>query len=207
MDRVKNLPVPARAALTGLRPPNRVAVTRVREATQVAFGGWSRRVTPADRGGCPTGIAVGIGAVAVVVATVLASLLPGTGPRLGAVVLAVGLFAATVGNGRAALAVAGLAWSLGNGFLVNQLGTLRWHAHTDTWFVIGLLAAVAVGMTVAQIRRELLAARRMRPFVELLRSAGGPSPRRHAVTVWRRTDRSGAAFDETPDGGTAGQGR
>jgi hypothetical protein len=76
---------------------------------------------------------------------------------------------ALIGGGVGLVAVAALAWAIGNGFLVNQFGELRWHPGADVPFLIGLLVAVAVGMTVAQIRREVRTGARMRPFVALLR--------------------------------------
>ena len=72
--------------------------------------GW--RPSAADEEGCPTGIAVGVGAVVVVAAAVLART---PGPRLGLLTGAVGVCAAVSGDGRTALTVAGLAWPVGNG--------------------------------------------------------------------------------------------
>jgi hypothetical protein len=119
---------------------------------------------------CPPGIAVASGAVALVAAAILTgALASGPPPRLGGLVLVVAVFAAAFGDGRSALAVAALAWAIGNGFLVNQFGELRWHPGVDVPFLIGLLGAVAVGMTVARIRREVRTSARMRPFVALLR--------------------------------------
>jgi hypothetical protein len=81
--------------------------------------------------------------------------------------VAVAVFAAVARDGGAALAVAGLAWPVGNGFLVNQRGELSWHGRLDAWFVIGLLAAVPVGMATAQVRQELRSRRRWSPFAAL----------------------------------------
>ena len=126
--------------------------------------------TRGEEGRCPRGIAVAAGAVALVATALLAgALTPGPLPRLGGPVLVVAVVAAAFGDGRCALAVAALAWAIGNGFLVNQFGELRWHPGADVPFLIGLLVAVAVGMTVAQIRREVRTGARMRPFVALLR--------------------------------------
>jgi hypothetical protein len=93
-------------------------------------------------------------------------------------VAVVTVFGALSGDGWAALAVAGLAWLIGNGFLINRLGTLVWHGRVDMWFVICLLAAVSVGMTAAQIRTARRAQQRMRPFADLLHgivTAPGPA--------------------------------
>ena len=161
----------------------------------LGMGGGS--AAPVDEDRCPSGIAVAVGAVALVAAAMFAAAVTDRpAPRLGVLVLAVAVFAAVFGDGRAALAVAGLAWPIGNGFLVNRFGELRWHAGVDGWFVVGLLAAVAVGMTVAQIRREVLARARMRPFVALLRD---DSP---DVLPAQATARSGV--ERVPSGAAGG---
>lgn len=116
--------------------------------------GWPARPEP-DEEGHPTGIVVGVGAASLVGAACFAALVAHTpGPRLGPLVVVVGLVAAWSGNGRAAVTVAVLAWPVGNGFLVNRYGTLSWHPRVDTWFVLALLGAVSLGMTVAQRYRE-----------------------------------------------------
>jgi hypothetical protein len=132
------------------------------------MGDWSG----ADDDRCPTGIAVAVGAVALIATAALGAVVTEQPAlRLGGLVLAAAAFAAVFGDSRAALAVAALAWPIGNGFLVDRFGELRWHAGLDGWFVGGLVAAVAVGMTVAQIRRELRSHARVRPIVALLQDA------------------------------------
>jgi hypothetical protein len=131
----------------------------------VATGGWRLWQVSAEGERCPTGIAVAVGAVVVVGAATLAAVLARTpGPRLGLLTAVVAVFAAVAGDGRAALAVAGVAWPVGNGFLVNRFGELSWHGRVDAWFVIGLLSAVSVGMTISQLRWS----RAVRPLVLVL---------------------------------------
>jgi MFS family permease len=147
---------------------------------------------PADDDRCPSGIAVAVGAAALVAAAVLgAALTPSPALRLGALVLAVAVCAAVFGDGRAALAVGALAWPIGNGFLVDRFGELRWHAGLDAGFVIGLLAAVAVGMTIAQIRREVHTRARMRPLTALLQAQ--PKPRIRPVEPLTRSGPVGSS--------------
>jgi MFS family permease len=119
---------------------------------------------------CPSGIAVAVGAALMVAVAVLgAALTQSAAPRLGGLVLVVAVFMAVFGDGRAALALGVLAGPIGNGFLVNRFGELRWHTRLDGWFVIGLLAAGAVSMIIAQTRREVHIRARIRPFAVLLR--------------------------------------
>ena len=134
-------------------------------------GLWSSWAAQAeDR--CPTGITIGIGAAAMVVtAFVAAAFPPAPGPRLALLVVAVAAFAAVSGDGRAVVAVAVLAWPIGNGFLVNRYGELSWHGRLDVGFVLTLLLGASVGMVLSQVGVEWEAHRRMRPFDDLLRGA------------------------------------
>jgi hypothetical protein len=165
-------------------------------------------MTPADRGRsaaavdedrCPSGIAAAVGAAALVAAAILgAALAHGAAFRLSGLVLTVAGFAAVFDDGRAALAVGGLAWPIGNGFLENRFGELRWHAGLDLWFVVGLLAAVAIGTTVAQIRREVHARARMRPFRILLRDDSPDVPPAATAARFGSVARSPARTSEEP---------
>ena len=140
-------------------------------------GGWLAPAGSASADRCPTGIAVGVGAAATVgVAMLAATLPPSPLPRLALMVGAVAVFAAVAGDGLAALSVAGLAWPIGNGFLLNRFGVLTWHGRVDAWFVLALVTAVAVGMLVAQMRREVRGRQRLRPLVALLRGAAAQRP-------------------------------
>jgi hypothetical protein len=128
----------------------------------------SRSAQADDR--CPAGITIAIGAAALIVtALVGAAFPPAPGPRLALLVVTVAAVAAVSGDGWAVLAVAGLAWAIGNGFLINRYGELSWHGRLDTGFVLSLLLGVSVGMVLSQISVERRAHRRMRPFNDLLR--------------------------------------
>jgi MFS family permease len=141
---------------------NRLAGVRSAQATE-------------DDDRCPPGIAIAIGAVVLIAAALVAAALPpAPGPRLALLVIVVATFAAGTGDGRAALAVATLAWFIGNGFLINQHGELSWHGRIDTGFVISLLLGVSVGAVAGQIRTEWRAHRRIRPFEDLLQGAATP---------------------------------
>jgi hypothetical protein len=160
---------------------------------------------PVDEDRCPSGIAVAVGAAALVTAAIVgATLTRGVAFRLGGMVLTIAVLAAVAGDGRAALAVGGLAWPIGNGFLVNRFGELRWHAGLDVWFVAGLLAAVAIGMTIAQVRREVRARALMRPFVILPRADWPEIPPAGAAGRFGSVTRSPARVTEAPvvDGAT-----
>jgi hypothetical protein len=151
-------------------------VLRSEEAIGMVLGDAAPRAgragVEAGQQRCPTGISIAGWAVALVAACLLGAALSGTvGVRLGVLTAAVMVFAAVAGNGAAALAVAGLAWPLGNGFLINRLGVLTWHGRLDVWFVFALMAAVAVGMTTAQVRAQWRAWRRAGQLSTALRSA------------------------------------
>jgi len=118
---------------------------------------------------CPAGLAIGLGSVVLTVTTLVAAMLPvPTVVRLGMMVLAVTMLTVWSGYGRVALGLAGIAWPMGNGFLLNHDGTLSWHVGWDFRFIDALLLAVALGMVVAQSRRRARQRRRWHPFVDLL---------------------------------------
>jgi MFS family permease len=149
------------------------------EATDMDPGGESAPGGSVDADRCPTGIAIGVGAAVLIgVAVLAATLPPAPPPRLALMTGAVAVFAGVSGDGPAALAVAGMAWPIGNGFLLNRLGVLTWHGRVDVWFVLGLVTAVAVGMLIAQIRLELRGRRALRPSTGLLRDVRGNRTRR-----------------------------
>jgi len=128
--------------------------------------------------------------VVVVGVTLLAALLAHTpGPRLGLVTAAVFGFTAVAGDGLAAIGVSAMAWAVGNGLLVNRLGELSWHGRLDVRFVIGLLAAVSMGMVAAQIREGMRSRRRWQPFVALLNEPVGAGRPASQTLVGRRDPR------------------
>jgi MFS family permease len=132
---------------------------------------WEWREPPGPER-TPAGLTVAGGVVAIVVTAGLSALLSDTvGARVSALTVAVLLFTAAVGDGRAAVGVAVVTWAVGNGFLINQHGQLIWHPGVDTWFAMGLLGAVAVGMIVAEVRGRQRRRRRWRPWRELLEAA------------------------------------
>jgi hypothetical protein len=135
----------------------------------VTMGNWRMPSTIREDERCPTGIATGIGTAVVAVSAVVAAVLARTPMlRLSVLTLAVGVFAAVADDGLASLAVAGSAWPVGNGFLINKMGELGWHGRTDPWFVLGLLSAVAVGTGTARVRHRLITRRRWRPLTVAL---------------------------------------
>ncbi|MGI5240898.1 hypothetical protein [Dactylosporangium sp. CA-139066] len=94
----------------------------------------------------PTGITLAAGSAAVVATALFAA--AATAPsqpvaRLVAMALCVAAIGAFGGNLAAALATAGIAWSVLDGFLVNRLGELTWHGPADV-VRLGVLAGVAV---------------------------------------------------------------
>jgi hypothetical protein len=144
---------------------------------------WRWREVPVE-GRTPTGLSLAGGVVLVVLtATATAPLTHVAGLRIAAVTAAVLAFTTIAGDGRAAGGVAVIAWAVGNGFLINRLGRLSWHAEADTWFVMGLLGAVAVGMTIAEVRREVRGRRRWWAWRELLLAAA--AERVDPVSPWR----------------------
>jgi hypothetical protein len=133
----------------------------------MATRGQPTRQPDEDR--CPTGLTLAGGALVVVGVAALAALLAQTpGPRLGLLTAAVLVITAVTGDARAAIGVSVMAWAVGNGFLVNRLGELSWHGRLDTWFVIGLLSAVSIGMIIADTRYSARNRRRWHPFAALL---------------------------------------
>jgi hypothetical protein len=118
---------------------------------------------------CPAGLAIGLGSAALTVTTLVAAMLPvPIVVRLGMMVLAVAVLTVWSGYGRVALGLAGIAWSMGNGFLLNHDGSLSWHTGWDFRFIDALLLVVAVGMVVAQARHRARQHDRWHPFVDLL---------------------------------------
>ena len=94
----------------------------------------------------PTGITLAAGSAAVVATALSAAALTApseSGTRLVAMALCVAAVGAFGGDLVAALATAGIAWSVLDGFLVNRLGTLTWHGAADM-VRVGVLAAVAL---------------------------------------------------------------
>jgi hypothetical protein len=98
----------------------------------------------------PTGVSIGAGCAAVVAAALPAALISPAhaGWRFAVVAAVVGAFALVARDGRAVTAVAGLAWLIVNGFLVDRLGELSWHGSSDLVRLVGLALIGAIGLAV-----------------------------------------------------------
>jgi hypothetical protein len=148
--------------------------------------GMSRQgVSGRDRSGpdrlppqAPLGISVGIGAAAVVAAAFADAVVP---YRLGSLrwlllTLVVAGFALWAADTVATVIVAGLAFVLANGFLVNHRGELSWHGQADLWRLAVLAVAAGVGLALGHARSRQAARRR---FVDLEAWANGTVPSRY----------------------------
>jgi MFS family permease len=100
----------------------------------------------------PLGIAVGVGAVAMMVAGVVASLIPAAYPgwRFGVVAFAVFLFAAASLDQVALAIVALIGGLVFNGFLEDSYGQLAWHGGHDLWRLLLLVMVAAWGLAVGE---------------------------------------------------------
>ncbi|MET7398708.1 hypothetical protein ABZS66_34985 [Dactylosporangium sp. NPDC005572] len=105
----------------------------------------------------PTGLTLAAGAAGVVVVAVLCAAM--TAPSAALVrLVALALWSAAVGavgDLVAAAATAAIAWTVLNGFLVNQLGELTWHGPADAVRLGVLLGAAAVSWLAVLTRRVL----------------------------------------------------
>lgn len=135
----------------------------------------TQSASAADDERCPRGIAIGAGALfligtAIVVAVATRAAVPthAVVPRAIAMCVAVGLFAVVADDGVAALTVAGLAWLITDGFLLNQFGVLTWQGSVDVGLTLGLLGGASLGTAIAEARRELAERREWQPVIDLL---------------------------------------
>lgn len=93
------------------------------------------------------------GACALALLTCLdAALVDPVGPRLALLVGAVAVLAERAGDPRTAFGGAVVAFACGDGFLQHHAGELTWNTAVDYPFTLGLLGAVALGLSAAQIR-------------------------------------------------------
>jgi hypothetical protein len=122
--------------------------------------GSARPATP-DPTAMPTGLAVGLGAVLMVAAGLIAAAVPGSQPawRFAVIAIAVGLFALGL-DLRALGGVALIGFLISNGFLENEFGDLTWHGYGDLWRVLVLVMAGACGWAVGTGFRDV---RKLRP--------------------------------------------
>jgi hypothetical protein len=104
----------------------------------------------------PTGLAVGLGAVLMVAAGLVAAAVPGSQPawRFTVIAVAVGLFALGL-DLRALAGVALIGFLISNGFLEDEFGDLTWHGDGDLWRVLVLVMAGACGWAVGNGFRHL----------------------------------------------------
>jgi hypothetical protein len=103
----------------------------------------------------PTGLAIGAGAVGLVVAAIIAAAIPSAdaGWRFAVIAVAVGLFAAISLDQLALAGVAVLAALIYNGFLEDRLGQLAWHGTNDLWRLLLLVTVSASGLAVGEFVR------------------------------------------------------
>jgi MFS family permease len=93
------------------------------------------------------GILVGLGSLGVVVVAVVAAAVPSTYPaaRYSLLTLFLLTFAALVDDSVALTAVGAIGFLVFGGFIVDQLGELRWHGTADLDRLLVVIAAVSVG--------------------------------------------------------------
>jgi hypothetical protein len=113
--------------------------------------GSARAATPDPRA-MPTGLAIGWGAVLMVVAGLIAAAVPGSQPawRFAVIAVAVGVFALGL-DLRALAGVALIGFLISNGFLEDEFGDLTWHGYGDLWRVVVL---VMVGKGFLHARKQ-----------------------------------------------------
>jgi hypothetical protein len=124
----------------------------------------------------PTGIAVGVGAVTVVVAATVAALLPASADavRLGVMALALGTFAAATVDPPAVAGVTELGWLVFYGFLVNRFSDLTWTGRVDELRLGVLVAAAVAGLAVGGLLRWAEGRRRDAELQALVTGAADP---------------------------------
>lgn len=111
-----------------------------------------RSAEPARAEATPFGIAVGIGAVELVIAALVAAMIPAAdqGWRFGVMAFAVFLFAAASLDHVALGVIALLGALIFNGFLEDRLGQLAWHGSDDLWRLLLLVMIAAWGLAVGE---------------------------------------------------------
>jgi hypothetical protein len=115
----------------------------------------TRRLTDDRDGQTPFGIAIGIGAVAVVVAGVIAAMIPVAYPgwRFGVIAVTVAVFAAVSLDQWALAGVAVIGFLISDGFLEDRLGQLSWHGSADLWRLMLLVVVGAGGLAIGEAYR------------------------------------------------------
>jgi hypothetical protein len=134
------------------------------------------RDASAAAGDMPTGIAVAVGAVTVVVAAIVAAFLPASAAaaRLGVMAVALGTFAAATVDPPAVAAVTVLGWLVFDGLLVNRFGDLTWTGRVDERRLGVLVAAAVAGLAAGGLRRWAEGRRRDAELEALASGAADP---------------------------------
>jgi hypothetical protein len=119
--------------------------------------GRYRSLDAADDDATPTGIAVGVGAVVMVVVGVVAAMVPAAYPgwRFGLIAVTVMVFAVVSLDHRALAMVAVIGALIFNGFLENRLGQLAWHTD-DLWRLLLLAMVGGFGLAIGEACRYVL---------------------------------------------------
>lgn len=136
----------------------------------------------------PTGLAIGAGAVGLVVAAIIAAAIPSAdvGWRFAVMAIAVGLFAAISLDQLALAGVAVLAALIYNGFLEDRFGQLAWHGSDDLWRLLLVVTVSAWGLALGEGVR----------FVANLRTRRAPNFDRAEGDGDGETDGAEPAIDE-----------
>ena len=116
---------------------------------------WRPAVTSRDDA-TPAGINVAIDVVAIVAVAFVAAAFPPVDGGWRWAILAAGVggcAALTIDSPAVVAVVVGLAWLVGNGFLVDRAGELSWHGWADFYRLLVLLAAGAAGLLTARLGR------------------------------------------------------
>ncbi len=105
-----------------------------------------RAPVPFGEQATPVEFELAAGAVAVLGAAALAPALPAGPDRFGLLPALVLLFAAMTGRVLLTLTVAGIGALVFDGFVIDSLGTLRWHGSADVARLALMLGAVVAGL-------------------------------------------------------------
>jgi MFS family permease len=114
----------------------------------------------------PTGIALGIGAVVMIVAGLVAAMVPAAdmGWRFAVIAVAVCGFAAVSLDQVALAGVAVIGSLIFNGFLEDRFGQLSWHGADDLWRLLLLVMVAAWGLALGEGYRYVRNLRTRIPF-------------------------------------------
>jgi hypothetical protein len=130
----------------------------------------THHASPISESETPFGIAVGLGVAGMVVAGLVAAMIPIAYPdwRFGVIAAAVGLFAAVSLDQWALAIVAVVAGLIYNGFLEDRYGQLAWHGSGDLWRLLLLIVIAACGLVAGEASQFVLDAR-----IRSMNDAGG----------------------------------